>query len=184
MMPIATASLYSCRSPLRGRLGMDPQVLTQVQTAACVHARYFRCMHTQSIIILIVIKIILKQEIEKIYTYCQTWAPFISLWRLMESVLSLDYIETSLVITQWVWRSLSWEFGCRQWWKKCWLLITQCSENKSTILDNHLEIFRNTKYWLKLLKSSNFVGSFLGHYFLSYLFYKLSNWQTSEGSFF
>lgn len=35
MMPIAAASLYSCRSPLRGRLGMDPQVLAQVQTAAC-----------------------------------------------------------------------------------------------------------------------------------------------------
>ncbi|KAA8594709.1 hypothetical protein FQN60_011844, partial [Etheostoma spectabile] len=27
MMPIATASLYSCRSPLRGRLGMNPQAI-------------------------------------------------------------------------------------------------------------------------------------------------------------
>lgn len=49
MMPIATASLYSCRSPLQGRLGMDPQVLAQVQTAVCVHAHYIRCMHSHSI---------------------------------------------------------------------------------------------------------------------------------------
>lgn len=56
MMPIATASLYSCRSPLPGRLGMDPQVLAQVQTAACVHAHCIRCMHTHSILITAIVR--------------------------------------------------------------------------------------------------------------------------------
>ena len=49
---------------------MDPQVLAQVQTAACVHANYIRCIHTHTHthgVIMKVLIIIETDQICKIY---------------------------------------------------------------------------------------------------------------------